>query len=139
MKEYIRISWLLSAFLLYILGLFRCLNVDYNSVALVRMYMQCNRELSHISTINEIFAFVDVQFVKFQKPKTTKHWLWKFHSWQCIKLTIPSYFVNFAIEESKCIICLQNEIIHCSDFNNTVSIHIRYKFNPHGHAAMNSQ
>ena len=31
----------------------------------------------------------------------------KFHSWQCIKLTIPSCRVNFAIEESINIFCLE--------------------------------
>ena len=31
----------------------------------------------------------------------------KFHSWQCIKLTIPSSRVNFAIGESINIICLK--------------------------------
>ena len=45
-------------------------------------------------------------------------WL-KIHSWQCMKLTIPSFFVNVTIEESICIICLKTIY-----FNNYIFEHI---------------
>ena len=44
------------------------------------------------------------------KPRNKKDENKIFHSWQCIKLIIPSFFVNFAIGGSICIICLKISI-----------------------------
>ena len=46
----------------------------------------------------------------------------RIHSWQCIKLSIPSFFVNFAIGGSICIICLKKLFDnHFSDWVVTVT------------------
>ena len=105
----------------HIFGLDQFLNGKYISAVLAGMCMQCICHALNISTFDEISTNFVFKIRKYhygiktlKSEKKFYHIVCsiqieyiKFHSWQCIKLIMPSLFVNVANGESINIFCLK--------------------------------
>ena len=99
---------------MHIFGPCHCLNEGCKWVAMAQMCMQHIWNATHIWTLMKLtitmWKYLDYPCSKWSQNSQIflfKIVIYKFHSWQCIRLTIPSSRVNVAIGEFKHIICLK--------------------------------
>ena len=113
-KVWSPIFLLQSVFQMHIFGPCHCLNEGCKWVAMAQMCMQHIWNATHIWTLMKLtitmWKYLDYPCSKWSQNSQIflfEIGLYKFHSWQCIRLTIPSSRVNVAIGEFKHIICLK--------------------------------
>ena len=73
-----------------------------------KVYATHSESESHLNfELNFYYCFHFVEHIWINECFKTKSWVRKIHSWQCIKLRIPSFFLNVTIGGSICIIWLK--------------------------------
>ena len=107
----------------YIFGPCQCLNGGCRSVLIAGKYMQHILKANRIWTFDWIFIIVFTLLKIYEQTHALKQAILnnKIHSWQCIKLRIPSFCLNVTIGGSICIMLLKTIY-----FNNHI-----FEFNSH--------